>query len=59
MTSEMLIHVHALGQMHLHVEQLLFNFSLSYSLYPYPNSVGIKLSFIVPPLSVLAIMATL
>lgn len=58
MTSEMPIYVHALGQMHLRVEQLLFNFSLPYSLYPYPNSVGIKLSFLVPPLSVPAVTAT-
>lgn len=59
MTLKMFIHVHALEQMHLHVEHLHFNFSLSYSLYPYPNSVGIKLCFIVPPLSAPAIMATL
>lgn len=59
MTSEVLIHVHALKQMHLRVEHLHFNFSLSYSLHPYPNSGGIKLCFIVPPLSVPAIMVTL
>lgn len=59
MTSEMPIHVHALGQMHLCVEQFLFNFSLPYSLYPYPNSVRINVSFLVPPLSVPAVMATL